>query len=281
MNFSDLKPRNILVKTSDDGIKLVLCDFGLSVKDGESKNNTMVGTESYVAPEVILKKTQSDKVDLFSFGAILYRMITGKEKCFYLEVMSNEKAHLEIYETIRVKYGDSVAELIVKLLSKNPDFRPTAEDCHRMLKLLKEHKSIKKRQLFKQKTDISVVSIIGGGSLGSKVAGELARCGFIVHVVDQTEDQLSRVMKSITDSYMEFGKDGMMKISQIETCLKRIHLHTNIDETVKTTDFIIEALPENLELKQKYFSMIEDVIDEDVIIASCTLSLDLDIVLNL
>eukprot|EP01080_Neovahlkampfia_damariscottae_P005293 gene5293-8911_t len=272
----DLKPRNILVKTDKSQVFLVVCDFGLSVKDGESKNNTMVGTESYVAPEVIQKKPQSDKVDLFSFGAILFKMATGKEKCFYLEVMSNEKAHLEIYETIRDKYGDNVAELVVKLLSKNPDSRPTSEDCLRMLKLMKQHKSIKKGQLFKQKTDIRTVSVLGGGSLGSKVAGELARCGFTIHVVDQTEEQLKRVKESIITSYSDFCQDGMMKYSQMDACLNRIHLHTDLSQSVKSSELIIEALPENLELKQQYFSMVEDIIDEDVILASCTLSLDLE-----
>jgi serine/threonine protein kinase len=270
-----LKPRNILIETKNNQVKLIICDFGFSVKDGESKNNTTVGTESYVAPEVIQRKTQTEKVDLFSFGAILYRMLTGNEKCFYLELISNEKALLQIYETIQGMHGDSVAELIIKLLSVDPEMRPSSEECLRMLKLLKEHKSIKKSQLFK-KSEISVVTILGAGFLGSKIAGELARCGFIVHLYDSRLQNLERAKDTIFTRYKTFGEDGMMKMSNIEPSLNRIHSHTDLLNSVKNTDFIIESLPENLSLKMEYLEKIEELIDDEVIIASCTLSLDLD-----
>jgi serine/threonine protein kinase len=85
----DLKPANILFGTDRRGHKVVkITDFGISrdLLDPEatSTGTLAVGTANYMAPEQFLTKTFglnaaiSNRTDLWAFGVILYRMLTGK-----------------------------------------------------------------------------------------------------------------------------------------------------------------------------------------------------------
>ena len=71
----DLKPSNILI--SDDGL-IKICDFGISkVMSVEEQTMTGgIGTQKYMAPEVLNEEDYNEKADVYSFGVVLYYILT-------------------------------------------------------------------------------------------------------------------------------------------------------------------------------------------------------------
>lgn len=71
----DLKPQNILLQK--DVIKI--CDFGFAKQMSASTNflKSIKGTPLYIAPEILLSRPYTHKVDVWSFGIILYELATG------------------------------------------------------------------------------------------------------------------------------------------------------------------------------------------------------------
>ena len=121
----DLKPSNILVGL--DGVAK-LTDFGI-VKDLDPANDpfvstTLVGTWAYASPEQITGKPLDHRSDLYSFGVILYAMLTGRrpfaarDMAGYLEQHSHRApmAPSQIYEAIPAHLD----HICLKLLEKAP-----------------------------------------------------------------------------------------------------------------------------------------------------------------
>lgn len=71
----DLKPENILL---DAGYNIKVCDFGWSAEFNESvPRETLCGTFEYMAPEVLLRKKQTTKTDVWALGILLYELFHG------------------------------------------------------------------------------------------------------------------------------------------------------------------------------------------------------------
>lgn len=114
-----LKPENILI--DKDGFAK-LTDFGLS-KDNllsDQRTNSFCGTAEYLAPEVLNKKGYTMACDWWSFGCVIYEMLTAQPP-FYA------KKREEIYDKIRFKnpnffdfHSPNATDLIARLLTKDP-----------------------------------------------------------------------------------------------------------------------------------------------------------------
>ena len=75
----DVKPSNILI--ADDG-RACLADFGLvrtvfNDTISETRHNWCVGTPAYMSPAVAAGQPEDTRCDIYSFGAVLYAMLTG------------------------------------------------------------------------------------------------------------------------------------------------------------------------------------------------------------
>jgi Protein kinase domain len=135
----DLKPSNILI--DDDDCPLVT-DFGLAkrVEGGQSLTGTgaIVGTPSYMAPELTESKSASPASDVYALGAILYEMMTGRPPFLaasVVETMLLIRSEEPVRPRLLNPKIDTDLELICrKCLEKRPEHRfATAADLARDL----------------------------------------------------------------------------------------------------------------------------------------------------
>jgi eukaryotic-like serine/threonine-protein kinase len=131
----DLKPANILV--TKQGIKLL--DFGLAKQTGLAESDETVtraltqkgqilGTFQYMSPEQLQGKETDTRSDLFSFGCVLYEMLTGK-RAFEGESAASVIAAILEREPAPFEAGMPLARVVRRSLAKDPDQRfQTARD---------------------------------------------------------------------------------------------------------------------------------------------------------
>lgn len=119
--YRDLKLENILVDA--DGY-IALTDFGLSREDVRGAGaETFCGTAEYIAPELLRGQPYGSGVDWWSFGVLLYEMMTGQTP-FYA---SNRKNNFYNILHSDVKYpetfSDEAKSILRGLLTRNPNQR--------------------------------------------------------------------------------------------------------------------------------------------------------------
>ena len=113
------------------------------------------------------------------------------------------------------------------------------------------------------------VGIIGAGTMGGGIAMCFAQAGFRVTLVDQDQDGLDRGMGIIRKNYDISVQRGRLSADQVSSFLS--HLEATTDwEMLKGADLVIEAVFENLELKQQVFKQLDEICDPHTILASNT-----------
>lgn len=126
----DIKPANVVVTGKRGQIKLT--DFGIAhlVNSDHTQAGQMLGSPRYMSPEQAMGREVDGRSDIFSLGAVLYEMLTGRY------AFDGDSLPTIVYRvineapvpatTLRPRISVGLASLLAHMLNKKPEARPDA-----------------------------------------------------------------------------------------------------------------------------------------------------------
>jgi len=124
------------------------------------------------------------------------------------------------------------------------------------------------------------IAVIGAGLMGTGIAQVVAMGGYTVSVRDIAADFLKKSKTKIEQRLKELVNKGRLSEQDAKSVSSRMTFVENFKMAVADADFIIEAVPENLELKREVFSELEKIAKPSAIFASNTSELSIGSLAN-
>jgi len=118
------------------------------------------------------------------------------------------------------------------------------------------------------------VAVIGSGTMGSGIAHVAATAGCSVKIYDMNSEALSKSKAALEKTLVMLLEKGKIDDSEKNRISGSIFYVNHLNE-LSDSDLVIEAIIENLEIKRKLFSELENVVSEHTILASNTSSLSI------
>lgn len=115
---------------------------------------------------------------------------------------------------------------------------------------------------------IKNVAVAGTGVLGSQIAFQTAFKGFEVSAYDINDEALEKAKERFNVLKERYQEDNYGTKEEVDAAYNRISLHTDLAKAVENADLVIEAVPEVLAIKQKFYEELSQVAKEETIFAS-------------
>lgn len=126
----------------------------------------------------------------------------------------------------------------------------------------------------KERTNMKKIGVIGAGTMGAGIAQVLAQSGYEVVLRDVKSEFIDKGLGGIAKNFDRNIQKGKMTEDEKAAILQRIEGTVDI-QTLASCDIIIEAATENMELKKKIFTELDQVCKGDAILATNTSSLSI------
>lgn len=250
ISHRDIKPENVMFATAGDSHSLKLIDFGLAkVLAPKTLMKTKVGTLYYVSPDV-LKGDYGIECDLWSFGVVLYFMLSGVPP-----FTGNTPS--EVYaKVLRGQYAfpspawDSVSleakDLIANLLLTDPSSRLTAV------------KALEHPWLSGNVSDSGLTCLLPSLSTFFRCE-KLRKAAHLAIAIYCTEEEIME-LKSKFEA-LDSDHDGVISVSELQVGLEEFSqeeladlvsgLDQDLNGVVNYSEFIAAALDESVYLKEE------------------------------
>ena len=118
------------------------------------------------------------------------------------------------------------------------------------------------------------LGVIGSGTMGSGIAQVAATSGCTVKLFDTNKDALAKSKTNLENTLTKLVDKGKIDSSEKSRISDNINYVNELSD-LSNSDLVIEAIIENLEIKQKLFSDLEKIVSENCILASNTSSLSI------
>ncbi len=257
----DVKPENIMVNKKN---QIKVMDFGLAKLKGSlklTKTSSTVGTIAYMAPEQIQGGEVDVRSDIFSFGIVLFEMLTGRlpfhgehEAAMIYSICNEEPEPISSFRT-DVPY--SINSIILKALQKEPSSRYQTTS-----KIIQELKESLLRSATISKDEMSI-AVLPFENMSSDPDQEYFSDGLTEEVISD----LSKVnsLRVISRSSIMTFKGTKKKIPEISRELNvQYILEGSVRKSgtnLRITAQLIDATSDAHLWAEKYSGTLEDVFD--------------------
>ncbi len=127
--------------------------------------------------------------------------------------------------------------------------------------------------------EIKKIGIIGAGTMGGGIAMNFINAGFPVIILDSSENQLQKGLTTIQKNYESTIQKGKLTIEKMQQRMSLLQTSINYDD-LKDVDLVIEAVFEDLQVKEDVFIKLDKVIKPGAILATNTSTLDVNKIAN-
>ncbi|WP_438864401.1 3-hydroxyacyl-CoA dehydrogenase NAD-binding domain-containing protein [Neptunicella sp.] len=123
--------------------------------------------------------------------------------------------------------------------------------------------------------DINKVAVIGAGTMGGGIAMNFASAGIATLILDLSEQALERGLNTIKSHYLASVQKGKLTEAQMEQCLSKLAVSTDYND-IQDADLVIEAVFEEMQIKQRVFKKLDEICQAGAILATNTSTLDVN-----
>jgi 3-hydroxybutyryl-CoA dehydrogenase len=124
-------------------------------------------------------------------------------------------------------------------------------------------------------TDIQRITVVGAGTMGHGIAAQAARCGFRVVLNDVAPDRVAAGLEAVKRIYATALARGKLTEEHAATAEAALRGDADLERAVAEADLVVEAVPENMELKRALFARFEAAAPRHALLASNTSSLSI------
>ena len=112
------------------------------------------------------------------------------------------------------------------------------------------------------------VSVVGTGTLGAQIALLAANAGYSVNVFDQQPGAFDEMIQKLQTDLKTKQVVPFIAFDRWDVCRRQIQQFEKLDAAVKAADLVVEAVPENLELKREVFRQLGEIAPPEAVLAT-------------
>ena len=124
--------------------------------------------------------------------------------------------------------------------------------------------------------DIKNITVLGAGTMGHGIAHVFSRFGYQVNLYEPFDQVRESAMDKIKAELSFMVEEEYITADEMEKAMADISLFSDLSEAAKDVDYVIEACPENLDLKKDLFRQLDEICQPHTILSSNTSSLKLN-----